>query len=349
MLLFSGANTCTSKTEISDCQTWSKGSFSTLVANPCFAWNSGGTEISWFWTKCTCESWLLTPLPPPGSTEVIAFSRESESWVLILSVSILSTLTVNPLYTVHGLLILSTLTVNPLYIDCWPSLHCTLTVDPLYTVHWLLILSTLTVDPLYIDCWPSLHCTLTVDPLYTVHWLLILCTLTVNPLYIDCWPSLHCWPSAHWLLILSTFTVDLPPPGSTVLIVDPPWVNTVDCWSTPGWHCQLTPPRINCVDHWSAPGQHCWSLIHPGLTLLIDPPQDQQSWSLICPGWTLLIVDLPRVDTADRPPRTDFNFVIFNILMNKLCFYDWFCPTLHNCTRSILIPVWTCTDYKLIH
>ena len=66
----------------------------------------------------------------------------------------LSTLTVDPLYTVHWLLILYTLTADPLYIDCWPSLH------------WLLIL--------YIDCWPSLHCTLTVDPLY-----------------IDCWSSLH--------------------------------------------------------------------------------------------------------------------------------------------------------------
>ena len=83
--------------------------------------------------------------------------------------------------------------------------------------------------------------------------------------------------------------------------------NSVDRWSAPGRHCWLTPPpRINC-----------WSLICPRSTLLIVdlpwvntvdwPPQDQQCWSLIHPG----------SDTVDRwsAPPTDFNFVIFNILI----------------------------------
>ena len=158
----------------------------------------------------------------------------------------------------HSLLTLSTLTVDPLYIDCQSSLHWLLTLSTLYIdcwpcLHWLLILSTLTVDPLYTVHWLLILSTLTVDPLYTVHWLLTLSTLTVDPLYIDCWSSLH-WLLIHppptgsteaitfshesesLVLILSASIVNLPPPGSTVLvtsvvlIIDPPWV---DCQSTP--------------------------------------------------------------------------------------------------------------------
>ena len=141
------------------------------------------------------------------------------------------------------------------------------------------------------------------------------------------------------LLTLSTLILD--PPGSTLLIIDlpqvdtvdwPPRINTVDHWSVPGQHCWLPPqdqqcwllihprstllivdlpqvntvdwpPRINSVDHWSTPGQHCWSLIHPQVNTVDCPPQDQQCWSLICPGSTLLIIDPPQVNTVDCPPR----------------------------------------------
>ena len=180
-------------------------------------------------------------------------------------------------------------------IDCWSCLYwllplSILTVDPLYTVHWMLILSTLTVDPLYID-------------------------LTLSTLYINCWSSLL------WLLILSTFTVDLPP-RSTVSIVDLLQVNTVDCWSTLGQHCWSTPPGsillivdppwVDTVDRWSALGRHCQST-----------PS----------GSTVLIVDLPWVNTVDcwtapgrhcrSTPPTDFNFVIFNILIMR----QWILPS----------------------
>ena len=134
----------------------------------------------------------------------------------------------------------STLTVDPLYIDCWPSLHCTLTW---FSLHWLLNLSTLivdplhctlTVDPLYIDCWPSLHCILTVDPLYTVYWLLILSTLTVDCLYINCWSppppqDQQCWlPLWCWSLIRPRPTVNWPPQDQ-------------QCWSAPG-RLSIEPP-----------------------------------------------------------------------------------------------------------
>ena len=110
-----------------------------------------GTEISWFWTKCTCKSWLLT----------------------------LSTLTVDPLYIDCWPSLHCTLTVDPLYIDSQSSLHWllnlyTLTVDPLYTVHWLLTLSTLPVDPLYIHCQST-------PPGSTV--------LIASVLCVDCWSS----------------------------------------------------------------------------------------------------------------------------------------------------------------
>ena len=196
----------------------------------------------------------------------------------------ISRLSVDPLYTVHWLLILSTFTVYPVYIDCWPSLHWLLTLST------LLILSTLTVDPLSIDCWPSLHFTLTVDPLYidcwpSLHWLLTLSALTVDPLYTVHWLLtlstlyIDCWSSLHSLLICPP-TQDqqcqlLIHPGSTLLIVDLPQVNTVD-WPPPGSTVLIIdPPRVDTVDRWSAPGRHCRST-----------------------------------------PCTDFNFVIFNILIN---------------------------------
>ena len=237
-------------------------------------------------------------------------------WLLTLYTNcwhycIFSTLTVDPLYiyfwpSPHWLLTLSALTV-----DCWPSLHClltlpVLTVDPLYiycwsSLHSLLTLSTFTVDPLRINCWPSLHSLLTlsaftVDPLYIRCWLFLHWLLTVDPLYIDCWSA---------------------PPGINSIIIDLPQVDTVDCWSTLGSTLFINPPGINSVDHWSALGLHCWSLIHPELTLLIDPSGDQQCQLLIHPRSTLLIIDLPQVDTVDWPPPTDFDFVIFNILMSK--------------------------------
>ena len=116
--------------------------------------------------------------------------------------------------------------------------------------------------------------------------------------------------------------------GTTVSIVDLPRVDTVDwppqdqqCWSL--IHPRLTLliidlPQVDTVDWPPPPGStvltidlpqvdHCWSLICPRSTLLIAPhPQDQQCWSLIRPGST----------TVDRPPPTNFNFVIFNILIN---------------------------------
>ena len=217
--------------------------------------------------------------------------------------------------------LLSTWTVDPLCIDCWLSPHWLLDVDPLYidcqsSLHQLLTLSTWTVDPLCIDCWlltlkskalkgsnlgklpppPRINSVdhLCVDCWSTTGWH---CWLpppprinSVNHICVDCWstPGWHCW-----LLI---------PPGSTVsitsvLVVDLPQVNTVDCWSAPprinsvNTVNLISPsPRINsvdclCVDCWSAPGQHC---------RLLTPPQDQQCWSplcwlLICPGSTLSI------------------------------------------------------------
>ena len=181
------------------------------------------------WSSLHQSSILL-----PWINRAIAFSCESESWLLTLS----------------------TLTVDPLHNDCWPSVHWLLTlsillVDCWPSLHWLLILSTLTVDPLHIDCWPSLP------------WLLTLFTLTV-----DCWPSLYwafilsaltvdCWLSLHWLLTLSALTVDCWPSLHWLSIS--PRINSVgplhiSHWSTPGWHCWST-PRINSVDplhinHW---------------------------------------------------------------------------------------------------
>ena len=146
-------------------------------------------------------------------------------------------LTVDPLYidcwptlhcwlSLHWLLILSTLTVDPLYtidslyiewwssLHCWPSLHWLLTLSTLYidcpsSLHWLLTLSTLTVDPLHslsicpppkqrqlpfhakvkVECWSSPH------------------QLLIAPPRIRCWLPLWCW-----LLIL---------PGSSVINPSP--------------------------------------------------------------------------------------------------------------------------------
>ena len=271
-----------------------------LVANPCYARNVWGasfppppsTELITFSCESASRLLILSTLtvdlpPPPGSTEAITFPCESESWLLILSTSIVDLPPPRINRGDHFSTQKWKLTVDPLYIDCWSSLH------------WLLTLSTLIVNPpyidyWYIDCWPS------------PHWLLTLSTLTVDPLHIDCWPSLH------WLLTLST------------LIVDPLYI---DCWSSLCWSSICPPPRINRGDrlfHVKVKVD-CWSSPH---RLSIEPPQDQQCWSPLC--WLLIL----SASTVDRPPLQISTFQSLIYWFTEQKHYHWLSRKLLRNRRS---------------
>ena len=81
-------------------QTYLKICMIKLVANPCYTRNVSGGINSPRINRGNClftQKWKLTANPlhddcwsPPGSTEVITFSHESKSWLLILSMMIIN-------------------------------------------------------------------------------------------------------------------------------------------------------------------------------------------------------------------------------------------------------------------
>ena len=74
------------------CCIWLAHQFSVrLVANPCSARNlGGGTEITWFWTKCTCKVTKLTELliwgEGDGAGELMITREDQQSTFTILHV-----------------------------------------------------------------------------------------------------------------------------------------------------------------------------------------------------------------------------------------------------------------------
>ena len=86
--------------------------------------NRGNCLFMWKW-KLTVDHLHVnhqpSPPPPPRSTEAITFSHKSESWLLILSVSI-----VNPPPDQHSV---DHLCVDHLCADCWSPLS-RLSIDP---------------------------------------------------------------------------------------------------------------------------------------------------------------------------------------------------------------------------
>ena len=120
------------------------------------------------------------------------------------------------------------------------------------------------------------------------NWLLILSALIVDPPQIN---SQQCWSSIASLLTIGPLTVDCwsAPPGSTV-----EQCLIIDCLTVDHWpsHCWLLIPpgsTVNSVDHQSP---HCWLSTLSLLTVWSIPPRinSQQCWSSIT---SLLTVDPP--------------------------------------------------------
>ena len=219
---------------------------------------------------------------------------------------------------------INTLYADPLWVGCRSSLSW-LSIAPPPDQHcgsslsWLWILSGLSIAPPSQDQ----HCRsseLAADPL------LISChlrppgsTLFADPLWVGCRSSLS------WLLINPPgSTLDplwvgfqLTPQGST-LCVDPLWVG---CRSSLSW-LSINPPPINTLSRSSL----SWLSINPP-----SPPSPTNfnflSWLSIYPppslpspssptnfnfmSWLSIDPPLPSL------PPIDFNFLIFNILINQ--------------------------------
>ena len=122
--------------------------------------------------------------PPPGSTEVIAFSRESESCLLILCVSIIDP--ISPRINRGDCLFTWKLTVDPLCVNCRSAPpQDQQRQSPFHT-------------KVKVDCWSSL------------------CWSLIPPWSTEVITFSH--KSESWPLILSLLIVNPPPPGSTEAI-----------------------------------------------------------------------------------------------------------------------------------